>query len=384
MKNLPESPFSDSTLISSLCNISSSPEDMQQNSHDLDGLTPNQLVLLLHDSNLREEVMYQLIKVSLIHQKRDTCEDLAPLLWNTFNVVYMLLLVRSPITPLFLMIPPPPGLPYHVDHLLSYFNTATEFVPSKRSIKDRKKTVDEHMHCLGHLFNNKEVISVYWKLSPPTLSMKESTRVCNALALFQVMAKNPETRKELIEAKIPCYFYPFLKPSGENKPLEYLRLTSLGVLGALAKFDDPYGPKVLHFFLETEVVPSCLECIDLCDELSRKVATLIVMKILMQEKGMSYCSATAERFYSIVQVLYRVVQKLTEKPCLLHLMYAIQCFLSLSEVIKFIGPSEAFIRQVPPQLFDNTFKDILRDDHETAWMLQVLHFNVYGRLFSPE
>ncbi|XP_049413568.1 cell differentiation protein rcd1-like [Solanum stenotomum] len=315
MENLPESPFSDSALISSLCNISSSHADMQQNSHDLDGLTPNQLVLLLHDSNLRGEVMYQLIK------KRDTCEDLAPLLWNTFNVVYMLLL---------------------------------------------------------------EVISVYWKLSPPTLSMKESTRVCNALALFQVMAKNPETRKELIEAKIPCYFYPFLKPSGDDKPLEYLRLTSLGVLGALAKFDDPYGPKVLHFFLETEVVPSCLECIDLCDELSRKVATLIVMKILMQEKGMSYCCATPERFYSIVQVLYRVVQKLTEKPCLLHLMYVIQCFLSLSEVFKFIGPSEAFIRQVPPQLFDNTFKDILRDDHETAWMLQVLHSNVYGRLFPPE
>ncbi|WMV38966.1 hypothetical protein MTR67_032351 [Solanum verrucosum] len=326
MENFPESPFSKSTLISSssLCNISSPPMDMQKNPHDLDGLTANQLVLLLLDGNLREEVMHELIK------KRDTCEDLAPLLWNTSNAVYMLLM---------------------------------------------------------------EVISVYWKLSPPMISMKKSTRACNALALFQVMAKNPETRKELIGAKIPCYFYPFLKPSGDDKPLEYLRLTSLGVLGALAKFDDPYGPKVLHFFLETEVVPSCLECMDLCDELSRKVsllytdfrlrsyeflsiyilqsdskvATLIVMKILMQEKGMSYCSATPERFYSIVQVLYRVVQKLTEKPCLLHLM-----------------PSEAFIRQVPPQLFDNTFKDILRDDHETAWMLQVLHFNVYGRLFSPE
>uniref|UniRef100_A0A3Q7HAQ7 Cell differentiation protein rcd1 n=1 Tax=Solanum lycopersicum TaxID=4081 RepID=A0A3Q7HAQ7_SOLLC len=352
MENLPESLFSESTLISSLsrCNISSSHVDMQQNSHDLDGLTPNQLVVLLLDSNLRGDVMYQLIKM------RDTCEYLAPLLWNTFNAVYMLLL---------------------------------------------------------------EVISVYWKLSPPTLSMKESTRVCNALALFQVMAKNPETRKELIEGKsvyemiirprpndskseskfwyeygkiqvtrsqtkIPCYFYPFLKPSGDDKPLEYLRLTSLGVLGALAKFDDPYGPKVLHFFLETKVVPSCLECMDLCDELSGKVATLIVMKILMQEKGMSYCCATPERFFSIVQVLYRVVEKLTEKPCLLHLMYVIQCLLSLSEIQKVIGPSEAFIRQVHPKLFDNTFKDILRDDHETAWMLQVLHFNVYGRLSPPE
>ncbi|KAG5596772.1 hypothetical protein H5410_038004 [Solanum commersonii] len=209
MENLPESPFTESALISSpsLCNISSSHVDMQQNSHDLDGLTPNQLVLLLHGNNLRGEVMYQLIK---------------------------------------------------------------------------------------------EVISVYWKLSPPLISMKESTRACNALALLQVMAKNPETRKELIEAKIPCYFYPFLKSSGDDKPLEYLRLTSLGVLGALAK-----------------------------------VATLIVMKILMQKKGTSYCCATPECFYSIVQVLYRVVQKITKKPCLLHLMMTIKrhgccrCYISM-------------------------------------------------------
>ena len=68
-----------------------------------------------------------------------------------------------------------------------------------------------------------------------------------------------------------------------------------------------------------------------------QVATLIVMKILMQEKGMSYCCATPERFFSIVQVLYRVVEKLTEKPCLLHLMYVIQCLLSLSEIQKVIG-----------------------------------------------
>ncbi|XP_055823994.1 cell differentiation protein rcd1-like [Solanum dulcamara] len=323
MENLPESPFSKSTFTSSLsslslCNISSSPSsnvDTQQNSLDLDALTPNQLVLLLHDGNLREDVMYQLIK------KRDTCEDLALLLWNTFNAVYMLLL---------------------------------------------------------------EVISVYWKLSPSMLSMKESTRACNALALFQVLAKNSETREELIEAKIPCYLYPFLKASGDDKPLEYLRLTSLGVLGSLAKFDDPNGSKVLHFFMETEVVPLCLACMDLCDELSQKVATLIVMKILMQEKGMTYCCATPERFFSIVQVLYRVVQKLTEQPCLLHLMYVVQCYLSLSEVLKFIRPCDAFKRQVPPQLFDNTFKDILCDDHETSWMLQLLHFNIYGCLSSAD
>ncbi|KAH0653472.1 hypothetical protein KY289_031150 [Solanum tuberosum] len=68
-----------------------------------------------------------------------------------------------------------------------------------------------------------------------TLCLQKITHhsICSWFAA--VMAKNPETRKELIEAKIPCYFYPFLKPSGDDKPLEYLRLTSLGVLGSLAK-----------------------------------------------------------------------------------------------------------------------------------------------------
>ncbi|KAG5596766.1 hypothetical protein H5410_037998, partial [Solanum commersonii] len=101
--------------------------------------------------------------------------------------------------------------------------------------------------------------------------------------------------------KIPQYFYPFLKSCRDEKPLEYVRITSLGVLGALTKFDDPYGSHALHFFLESEVVPLCLACMDLCDEMSRKVATLIVKKILMQERGMSYCCATTERFFSIVQ-----------------------------------------------------------------------------------
>ncbi|CAN4091356.1 unnamed protein product [Withania somnifera] len=119
-----------------------------------------------------------------------------------------------------------------------------------------------------------------------------------------------------------------------------------------------------------------------CDKLSCKVATLIIMKILMQQKGMTYCCDGADRFYSIVQVLCQVVEKLAVKPCLLHLKYVIQCYLSFSGVVRFAWPCDALRNQVPPQLFDNTFKDILRDDHETSWMLQLLHFNIYGCLYS--
>ncbi|KAJ8568534.1 hypothetical protein K7X08_028067 [Anisodus acutangulus] len=314
MENLPESPFEDTTLTSSplLCNTSSYPSSsmviQQIPLHDL-ASTISRL--------WRSEIQFG---QSPVPRKRETCHDLAPLLWDTFSAVWILL---------------------------------------------------------------QEVIAVYRKLSPSKLSMRESTRACNALALFQVLAINPETRRKLIEAEIPPYFYPFLKRGGDDKPLEYLRRTSLGVLGSLARFDEPYGPEVLHFLMESKVVPYCLECMDLCDELSAKVATLIVMKILMQEEGMTYCCASAERFYSIVQVLYRVVEKLAEKLCLLHLKYVIQCYLSLSEVSRFVWPCDALRSQVPPQLFDNTFNDILHDDLETSWALQLLHANIFGYRYFP-
>ena len=34
---------------------------------------------------------------------------------------------------------------------------------------------------------------------------------------------------------MPLYLYPFLNTNSKNRPFEYLRLTSLGVIGALVK-----------------------------------------------------------------------------------------------------------------------------------------------------
>ena len=68
-----------------------------------------------------------------------------------------------------------------------------------------------------------------------------------------------------------------------------------------------------------------------------QLATLIVMNILTQESGLTYCSATPECFFSIVQVLRRVVEKLSLKTCLLHLEYVIQCYVCLSKIYRSIG-----------------------------------------------
>ena len=45
----------------------------------------------------------------------------------------------------------------------------------------------------------------------------------------------PRSRYRLPAAHIPLYLYPFLNTGSRSKPFEYLRLTSLGVIGALVK-----------------------------------------------------------------------------------------------------------------------------------------------------
>lgn len=78
-------------------------------------------------------------------------------------------------------------------------------------------------------------------------------RVCNALALLQCVASHHDTRSLFLHgffifnflffslkflnilAHIPLYLYPFLNTSSKTRPFEYLRLTSLGVIGALVK-----------------------------------------------------------------------------------------------------------------------------------------------------
>jgi len=45
----------------------------------------------------------------------------------------------------------------------------------------------------------------------------------------------PIDEKIFISAHIPLYLYPFLNTTSKTRPFEYLRLTSLGVIGALVK-----------------------------------------------------------------------------------------------------------------------------------------------------
>lgn len=141
-----------------------------------------------------------------------------------------------------------------------------------------------------------EIISTYHYLAPPNLNEQTSSRAYNVLALFQCIAAHPSVRQYFIQAQIPIFLYPFLNTVNKSRPFEYLRLTALGVIGALVKMDNS---DVINFLLSTEIIPLCLRIMERGSEVSKTVATFIVQRILLDDLGLNYVCNTAERFYAV-------------------------------------------------------------------------------------
>ena len=69
-------------------------------------------------------------------------------------------------------------------------------------------------------------------------------------------------------------------------------------------------------------------------ELSKTVATFIIQKILLDEAGLTYVCATAERFYAVSFVLSSMVSKLQDNSVRL-LKHIVRCYLRLSEHTRY-------------------------------------------------
>ncbi|KAF9589722.1 hypothetical protein IFM89_027997 [Coptis chinensis] len=186
------------------------------------------LILQLTNPHLRENAL------TILAKKREICHDLAPLLWDSFGTIAALL---------------------------------------------------------------QEITSIYKDLSTTNLNPAAVNRVCNALALLQCIASHPDTRMLFLDgiifnpikevkyceivlffaAHIPVYLYPFLNTTSMEKSFEFLRLTSLGVIGALVKVlpdtlvqvDDT---EVITFLLSTEIIPICLRAMEIGSQLSKIVS----------------------------------------------------------------------------------------------------------------
>ena len=115
----------------------------------------------------------------------------------------------------------------------------------------------------------------------------------------------------------------------KGRSFEYLRLTSLGVIGALVKVDDR---EVISFLLQTEIIPLCLRIMERGTELSQTVATFIIQKILLDDSGLNYLCQTAERFLAVSTVLNNmVIAQIESKPSTRLLKHIIKCYNRLTE-----------------------------------------------------
>ncbi|TKA68247.1 Cell differentiation protein rcd1 [Cryomyces minteri] len=198
-----------------------------------------------------------------------------------------------------------------------------------------------------------EIISVYPLLNPSQLT---------------AAASNPH---------IPLFLYPFLNTTSKSRPFEYLRLTSLGVIGALVKNDSS---EVINFLLTTEIIPLCLRIMETGSELSKTVAIFIVQKILLDDVGLSYICHTYERFYAVGTVLSNMVNQLVEQQTVRLLKHVVRCFLRLSDNAR---AREALRQCLPEPLRDATFSSVLRDDAATKRCLAQLLLALSDQVVDP-
>ncbi|KAF8418029.1 cell differentiation family protein [Tirmania nivea] len=242
-------------------------------------------------------------------------------------------------------------------------------------LSKKREQVEDLALILWHSFGvmtslMQEIISVYPLLMPSSLTAAASNRVCNALALLQCVASHNETRQLFLNAHIPLFLYPFLNTTSKSRPFEYLRLTSLGVIGALVKNDSP---DVINFLLSTEIIPLCLRIMETGSELSKTVAIFIVQKILLDDMGLAYICQTYERFYAVGTVLSNMVNQLVEQQTVRLLKHVVRCFLRLSDNSR---AREALRQCLPEPLRDATFSSVLRDDAATKRCLAQLLINL--------
>ena len=201
-------------------------------------------------------------------------------------------------TPSCCKLPCPPPSPRPDSHL-SLSHPASQFLQRESALLElskRRETFADLAPILWHSFGTvsallQEIVAIYPLLAPPSLTAQASNRVCNALALLQCVASHPETRTLFLNAHIPLFLYPFLNTVSKTRPFEYLRLTSLGVIGALVKVcaprlvqhgatrsvtlplsphpRTPFPPRcqvddadVINFLLSTEIIPLCLRIME--------------------------------------------------------------------------------------------------------------------------
>ncbi|XP_074359748.1 uncharacterized protein LOC141699827 [Apium graveolens] len=158
-------------------------------------------------------------------------------------------------------------------------------ISSLTQIKKQGRIQDLALHIwrsISTVFLLSEVLSIYKSLTPEKLTMKDSSKVCDVLVLFEF--------RYIVTCTLSW------ETEETSKPFQYLRLMSLGVIGGLLKeVGDPSTKVAVHCLLESGLFPLCLKSIEYGNELSQSARpiTLKNLQDLFQKLSMG-CGPNAE------------------------------------------------------------------------------------------
>lgn len=174
-----------------------------------------------------------------------------------------------------------------------------------------------------------EIVSIYPALANNNVSSIQSHQICGCLTLMQCVASHPQTKHHFFSAQLPLYLYPFLSvPASNSTAIEFLRLTAIGVLGAMVKGEDK---DVLQYLLRNDILPLCLRIIETCSELPRNVSTFIIHKILSYEEGLNNLCSTPEKFFAITTVLKKILENEKQDISPRLFKHILRCYYKLGQ-----------------------------------------------------
>lgn len=154
-----------------------------------------------------------------------------------------------------------------------------------------------------------EIVSAYPLLAPNVQPPKTAlNRVSSVLTLLQKMSSDEGSRGPLVESNVLQYILPFLKME-YNKPVDSLRVATLGVIGMLVRSSNQV---IVNYLVHrANIFPLCLTAMTLQAEppkgIGKILSTFVVEKLLQSEEGLEYVSKMEERREQVVATLARTV-----------------------------------------------------------------------------
>lgn len=201
------------------------------------------------------------------------------------------------------------------------------------------------------------------------MNSQHSNRICNVLTLLQCIASDESVRDSfiactfltnIISAQFPLYLYPFLNTTCKTKPYEFLRLTSLGVIGALVKNENS---EIVSYLLGTEIVPLCLRIMEVGNELSKTVSIFVIQKIILDNYGLSYICQSEPRLNAVLDHFETVFRAPVDSGKASRMLkHAIRCYLRLTEDERGIN---VLRRRCPSELLHESIIERTKDDPTT-------------------